>query len=406
MRIPFGGTGFLVGDNLLMTNRHVARLFTDGVGMTQRLAYRVGDAAVDFRRWVDSSQDDRTAYFAVVKVEMIHPFWDMALLRVDGLSEEFRPLALSVRAPEDLLDHDIIAVGYPARDDRSDLDLQDQIFSGQYNVKRLQPGKLRTRARIESFENRVDAVTHDSSTLGGNSGSAIMDVQTGEVVGLHFAGEYLRANYAVPAYELARDGRIADLGLNFNGSVPATNHWASAWARVGAAEASEPVGSASTGDAWTQQPAPATVPATNPTATFTVPLTVMVSMGQPTLTGSAGSVVPGDGAMSDPTAGVEALRLRVPVIFGGLEHRTGYDGDFLDLANNDAIPLPELTPLGMSVVAKLLDGTHELKYHKFSVVMHRGRRLALFTAANVDWRESRRTDQRQEAKSHRADRPG
>jgi endonuclease G len=35
--IPYGGTGFVVGHNLLMTNRHVARLFTDGLGMQWRV---------------------------------------------------------------------------------------------------------------------------------------------------------------------------------------------------------------------------------------------------------------------------------------------------------------------------------------------------------------------------------
>src|SRR5262249_32748614 len=30
--IPYGGTGFVVGRNLLMTNRHVARLFSEGRG--------------------------------------------------------------------------------------------------------------------------------------------------------------------------------------------------------------------------------------------------------------------------------------------------------------------------------------------------------------------------------------
>lgn len=64
-------------------------------------------------------------------------------------------------------------------------------------------------------------MTHDSSTLGGNSGSAIIDVRTGEVIGLHFAGLYLRANYAVPTYELARDRRVAGLGVHFQGTVPA-----------------------------------------------------------------------------------------------------------------------------------------------------------------------------------------
>jgi V8-like Glu-specific endopeptidase len=48
--IPYGGTGFLVGPGLLMTNRHVARLFTDGIGRGTQLRYRPGDAGVDFRR--------------------------------------------------------------------------------------------------------------------------------------------------------------------------------------------------------------------------------------------------------------------------------------------------------------------------------------------------------------------
>ncbi|OWK18365.1 hypothetical protein AJ88_04215 [Mesorhizobium amorphae CCBAU 01583] len=30
--IPYGGTGFLVGRNLLMTNRHVAQIFAEGLG--------------------------------------------------------------------------------------------------------------------------------------------------------------------------------------------------------------------------------------------------------------------------------------------------------------------------------------------------------------------------------------
>jgi endonuclease G, mitochondrial len=48
--IPYGGTAFVVGPDLLMTNRHVARIFTEGVGLPRRLAYRAGDAGVNLRR--------------------------------------------------------------------------------------------------------------------------------------------------------------------------------------------------------------------------------------------------------------------------------------------------------------------------------------------------------------------
>ena len=268
-RIPYGGTGFVVGDNLLMTNRHVAKLFTDGLGAAPRLVYRTGDAAINFHREVDSPVDDQTSYLRVVKVEMIHPFWDMALLRVETTGTALAPLQLSTTAPEDLFDHDVVAVGYPARDERNDLALQDRIFERTYNVKRLHPGKLARREQVQSFENQVNAVTHDSSTLGGNSGSAVIDVASGQVVALHFAGAYLKANYAVPSYELARDARVVDVGLNFQGSVSATSDWSAAWARVSGTE-----GLSSSVAAQSTVLSPATV-------TFTVPLTITVSLGQP-----------------------------------------------------------------------------------------------------------------------------
>ena len=152
----------------------------------------------------------------------------MALLRVNSLSG-VAPLHLSVKSPEELIGHNIVAIGYPARDPRSDLDLQDRIFARTYNVKRLQPGTIRPRDQIQSFETLVNALTHDASTLGGNSGTGIIDVDTGEVVALHFAGEYLKANYAVPMYELARDKRLASK-LNFDKPVPAvTTDFDAAW---------------------------------------------------------------------------------------------------------------------------------------------------------------------------------
>jgi len=225
--VPYGGTGFLVGPGLLMTNRHVARLFAEGLGV-EGLIYRPGDALVDFACQIDSDPA-QASYLTVERVLMIHPYWDMALVQVSGLPPNYQPLTLSVRAPEDLVNRDMVAVGYPARDDRNDLALQDRIFAGVYNVKRLQPGKIRRRTRVRSFENEVNAMVHDSSTLGGNSGSALIDVSTGHIVGLHFAGEYLKANYAVPSYELARDARVVAAGVQFDGRIAVTDQWQPAW---------------------------------------------------------------------------------------------------------------------------------------------------------------------------------
>jgi len=232
-QIPYAGTGFLVGRDLLMTNRHVARLFAEGLGT--RLRYHPGDAGIDFKSEIDSVAD-RATWFDIEQVLMIHPYWDMALLKVAGLAGRHAPLTLSVRAPEDLLDRSMAAIGYPARDPRNDLELQDRIYGRVYNVKRLQPGKVRPRMRVRSFEHEVDAMVHDSTTLGGCSGAAVIDCLSGRVIGLHFAGEYLKANYAVPSYELARDPRVVDAGVQFDGGLPPADSLNRIWRKTDGAE--------------------------------------------------------------------------------------------------------------------------------------------------------------------------
>lgn len=85
----------------------------------------------------------------------------------------------------------------------------------------------------------------------------------------------------------------------------------------------------------------------------------------------------------------EALPLRIPIIYDGLDDRDGFDPDFLEMGGS--APQPTLTAKGRAIAAPLIEGSgHELKYAHFSVWMHKERRLALYTASNVDWRERRK----------------
>ena len=327
--VPYAGTGFVVGKGLIATNRHVAEEFSRGLGLT--IQYRGGDAAIDFKRQVDTPEDDHTAYLTVRGVEMIHPYWDMALLQVDGLPTD-KMLRLAVRSPEELVNHNIVAVGYPAPDPRNDVELQNKIFGGVYYVKRLHPGVVRARAKVQSFENEVNAMTHDASTLGGNSGSAIIDVDSGEVVALHFAGEYLKANYAVPMYELARDSRVASK-LNFDGTVAATSDFDPAWRSLGVeapgapAQSSPPPQPSAPSAPSVPMQSPQTTAADDGETTWIVPLRVTVSVGTPS---RPGPIVRSVGAVADQTAsaGVEAEE-RV-VVNQDYSDRPGYDPNFLD----------------------------------------------------------------------------
>lgn len=251
---PYGGTGFFVGDGLLMTNRHVAKLFIEGVGAKGQLSFHSNrDANVSPAYEVGDAETDATSSrFEMIEPLLVHPYWDMALLRVKPLGDTPmpRPLRLTRSKPANFgsgASPSIVVIGYPALDGRSDLAEQMNIFRNIFGCKRLLPGYLNGFDKVQTrWQATLDAVTHDASTLGGNSGSAVVDLTTGEVLALHFAGRYLVANYGVPSWEMALDSHITDLGVNFseatgspNGAGAASPVWLGAWHSVAPARTGE-----------------------------------------------------------------------------------------------------------------------------------------------------------------------
>jgi len=224
--VPYLGTGFVVGEKLLLTNRHVAEAFVSGLGARPRLRFLPGvEASVDLKHEIDRPE---ALLLRVRKPLLVHPYWDMALLEVEGL-DGIAPLRLLASAPGEEV-QPVAIVGYPAFDPRNAADVQQKVFRGRFGVKRLQPGYTKGTARTVSFGREVAALGHDCSTLGGNSGSCLLDVRTGHVLGLHFGGAYLESNYAVPAWQLARDPRVVDAGVLLHGKPDRRRpDWVSAW---------------------------------------------------------------------------------------------------------------------------------------------------------------------------------
>jgi endonuclease G len=91
----------------------------------------------------------------------------------------------------------------------------------------------------------------------------------------------------------------------------------------------------------------------------------------------------GRGEARPPAAG-EPEKLVEPITDPDYSNRTGYDKDYL----GTVVPMPEATV--RSILSKLDDGSHVIPYQHFSVVVHKQRRLALFTASNVDGRKNSR----------------
>lgn len=228
LTVPYAGTGFFVGDGVLMTNRHVARLFVQGVGQGKKyLTFQTDRTALFDPKYEvgatgSGAGGDR---YEVVEALLVHPHWDAALLRVRAAEGKVlpQPLKLVRQPPPDFAGgawQHVIVVGYPMldtrRNDATEIEQQMNIFRKIFGRKRLMPGYMNGyRDVVTKWKATLQAATHDASTLGGNSGSAVIDLTTGTVLSLHFGGRYLQTNFGVPAWELARDAKLEGLGVNF-----------------------------------------------------------------------------------------------------------------------------------------------------------------------------------------------
>ena len=177
------GTGFLISPELLLTNHHVVTQLSGGTDVIDP-----GEVEVRFVR--EYGLPDEPAV-PVLEVLQFHAEADAAILRLAPTRElkTRQPLAWSEMSPGE--NDQIVVVGYPSLDAKRNPMFFDTIFGGKLEVKRLAPGEL--------IGARPGAVYHDCSTLGGNSGSPVLDMKTGAVVGLHREGGFLARNEAVSA---------------------------------------------------------------------------------------------------------------------------------------------------------------------------------------------------------------
>lgn len=212
-RLDWLGTAWMVGPGVAVTNRHVAEEFAEkGNGAFTFKRNPGGPAVSAVIDWKHEHQQADESRFSVKEVLWIEPpdSVDVALIRVsdEGESGDEQPAVIDLMTEDELSDDAtgrwVAVVGYPAYDSRNDRADQQRIFDGIYNVKRLAPGK------ITSIE-PADVLHHDATTLGGNSGSVIVDLSSGKAIGLHFGGIQRERNEAVQA---PRVRQILDRHLN------------------------------------------------------------------------------------------------------------------------------------------------------------------------------------------------
>jgi len=227
------GTAWRLGDDLVVTNRHVAReLVPDRDAPVASWALDPAKpSSVDFAATDGAAAPRRFALAALVYCAP-DAWVDLAVLRLErgdaqlpaALGLEWDAAALGLPLPgtpgaaESAAQGEAVyVVGHPYQ--LLGTQATRAVFGAVDGRKRWSPGLVTTLAP------EAPHLEHDCSTLGGNSGSCVLSVSWHRVVGVHFAGLGVdpatavgRANVAVA---LARLGDHPAACILRNGRVPA-----------------------------------------------------------------------------------------------------------------------------------------------------------------------------------------
>jgi hypothetical protein len=218
--LSWAGTAWVAAPGLVVTNRHVVATFAAPEAESRWRNMEGRAARIDFGRWLDAPPDESRIFdVRTDQPILVHPQHDLALVPVAGTSRggagAFPPaLDIASDGVDATEGRKVFVAGYPERNDRApERLLQYRLFQGIFGVKRLQPGQV-----MQVLADQGNLL-HDCSTLGGNSGSPIIDLETNHVLGLHYAGFHRHANLAVALWELVDDPLLHEAGVPFYGRV-------------------------------------------------------------------------------------------------------------------------------------------------------------------------------------------
>ena len=189
------GTGFLITPNHVMTNRHVHGFYG------HYLTSEEDCGGIEFIAEKDKDASDFIPFNG--EPPLLLDGLDIAIYTLSRSAKNRTPINRVHTPTKDLEGRDIAVIGYPDTHEPNNPDIlavveDDPIFA----VKRISQGKIFRHSTdnedpygVQVSVNETDkkkfpmqAICHNASTLGGNSGSPILDLKTGELLGVHFAG--------------------------------------------------------------------------------------------------------------------------------------------------------------------------------------------------------------------------
>lgn len=187
------GTGWRLGNDLVVTNRHVAQLLAKdpNVDPSDLKLEDTKQPSIDFAATDDS---DENKSFSLTSIEFCaaEQFVDLAILRVsanndlpDSLELDWNSQSLGKDVPgsngagPSFKGKEVYVVGHPFKQRRSEA--VASVFGTADGLKRWSPGI------VKGVDTNQPTLRHDCSTLGGNSGSCVFSIDH-KVVGIHMGG--------------------------------------------------------------------------------------------------------------------------------------------------------------------------------------------------------------------------
>jgi len=193
------GTGFLIGENIIVTNRHVLQAIAtkENDGSWQIAKGTSIDFGHEFkgRASVNPRKLVKVVFCTKGYIDphdIDHTKLDLVLIQLDPTSSQNNPskiLSFGSHTGWSQEENYIFTIGYPGNPGLEGLltysTLLEQLFKSTFGCKRIAPGKIiRSVNSVEQW-----TVTHDATTLGGNSGSVVVNSMNAcAAAGLHYGG--------------------------------------------------------------------------------------------------------------------------------------------------------------------------------------------------------------------------
>jgi hypothetical protein len=227
-KLHWSGLAFVVGDGAIVAHHSMARDLAESQEGRWRLRSRIKvyvEPADRYGVWPEVGTTPPPGLLVELTQLEIDEASGLAVLGVAPGERRRLPPALraATRPPADLEGRRVYLFGYPMRDPRNDPAVLDRMLGGLYGALRLHVGQV-----VSVTDRPPRTITHNCFTSGGTGGAPLIDLESGEVLGLHAGSHYapgprgLKAGTAVALWPLADHPMLAEAGVFAGAARPST----------------------------------------------------------------------------------------------------------------------------------------------------------------------------------------